>query len=111
MTCAGDKSHTHLNLFQELPTLGDDSTKSDGGTTLESMETNTTDPHRSDNFVAAPSPILTHGLPLGAPGPEVVCIQGGRKPSSQVKTKAKHKGKMEPAYANPSEPHDDGGQP
>ena len=103
VTCAGDKSHTHLKPFHQLPPFGDFSNKSYRGTTLEHMETNTTDPHRSDNFAEAPSSTLTHGLLLGAPGPGVVCIQGGRKPTSQVKSKLKHKGKMEPAYATTTE--------
>ena len=104
VTCAGDKSHTHLNHFQQQPFLGDISNKSSRGTTLEHMETtNITDPHRSDNFAAVSSSTLAHGPLLGAPGPDVVCIQGGRKPTSQVKPAAKHTGKMEPAYATTTE--------
>ena len=65
--------------------------------------TNIPDTHRSDNFAEVSSSTLAHGQLLGAPGPNVVCIQGGRKPTSQVTPAAKHTGKMEPAYATTTE--------
>ena len=82
VTCAGEQSHTLLNPFTQQPLLGDISNKSTRDKALDHMENiNFPDPHRSNNFAEVISPYSEHGPLLGAPGPEVVSIQGGGKPS------------------------------
>ena len=106
VTCAGEQTQTHLQsqLSQLPPTFGELSNKSTRGMTLGIIENpHNADPHRSHSFVDFTQPDSEHGPLLGAPGPEVVSIQGGGKPNSKTGFTAKHTGKMEPSYASTTE--------
>ena len=61
------------------------------------------DLHRFDLFEDFTLPASVHGQLLGAPGPEVVSVQGGGKPTSPGATKTNHDGKMDPSYASTTE--------
>ena len=100
VTCAGEQSHKHLSL--PTLTLGTHN-KSARDTTLVPRETKQdSGSTRSDNFDLFTPPAAHHGPLLGAPGPEVISIQGGGKSTSR-KAATKHKGMMEPSYASTTE--------
>ena len=99
VTCAGDKPHTHLSQHNTT-LLGKFSDKSARDTTLvhfeHTQDSGFTRSNSFDHFTPAAS---DHDPLLGAPGPEVISIQGGGKPRAQEKTTAKHLGKMESSYS------------
>ena len=102
--CAGEQTHSHLFQYSQAQLfLGDFSTKSTRDKTLANENTHKPDPHRSDSFVDFTLPDSEHGPLLGAPGPDVVSIQGGGKKTSTAVSTAKHTGKMDPSYASTTE--------
>ena len=102
VTCAGDKPHTHLSQHNTT-LLGKFSDKSTGDTLVHfehTQDSGFTGSNSFDDFTPAAS---DHGPLLGAPGPEVISVQGGGKPRAQKEITAKLLSKMEPSYASTTE--------
>ena len=101
--CAGEPTHSHLFQYSQAQLFGDFSTGSSRDKTLATENTHKPDLHRSDSFADFTSPDSEHGPLLGAPGPEVVSVQGGGKKTSTAVSAAKHTGKMDTSYASTTE--------
>lgn len=103
--CAGEQTHSHLfQHAQAQKPFGDTSTKSSGDNALDQFEdTVNPDLHKSEPFDDFALPPSVHGQLPGAPGPEVVAIQGGGKPISVGATTTKHEAKMHTTFASTTE--------
>ena len=103
--CAGKESHSHLfKPTQVQNPFGDTSTKSTRDSALDQFEeTLNPDPHRFDLFDDFALPPTVDGQLPGAPGPDVVAIQGGGKNIPACAPTAQHEATMHTTFASTTE--------